>query len=80
MDDNKPIHTIRRGGVEAAIWKNIDKEKTRYSVKLSKSFRDGEKHKSTQVFLARDLILIARVAELADAWVYEQFKLAGNNV
>lgn len=79
MEKEKPIHRIRRSGVEAAIWKNGDGDKTHYSVMLNKSYRDGEEFKSSQVFLARDLVLVSRVAELADAWIYEQFN-EGNHV
>lgn len=72
--NEKPVRRFKRGGVEAAVWKKRINDRPAFSVQVSKRYRDGEEYKSTQVFLGGDLVGLARVSELADAWIHEQIE------
>lgn len=75
MEKEKPTHKISRAGVEVAIWVREGEEKGQFSLKFSKNYRTAdEKMKSTQVFLPRDMLAVARVAELADLWMFERLQ------
>jgi hypothetical protein len=69
-DGNRPIHAIRYGGCEAAIWKNTSDNRDFYSVTVRKSWRDdkGEWHDG-QTFLASDLPMLAKAVTDAHSWI-----------
>lgn len=76
-NDKKPIKRFRRGGVDAAIWKKQIDGRLAFSVQVNKRYRkEPGEFQTTQVFLGGDLIRLARVAELADAWIHEQLESA----
>lgn len=74
--NEKPIKRFRRGGVEAAIWKQSTDDRLNFTIQLSKRYRDGEQYKSTTVFLGMDMLKVERVAQLADCWIHEQLEKA----
>ena len=66
MTDTKPADEIRFGRVKATIWMNTtDDGQARYSVVFSRIYRDGDQWKSTHSFGRNDLLLLAKVADLA---------------
>ena len=73
--ENQPVHRIRLSHVSAAIFRNETSEgKTFYNTQFDRSYRDGEDWKHTSSFGRDDLLLVAKVADLAHSWVYEQLK------
>ena len=66
MTDTKPADEIRFGRVKATIWMNATEDgQARYSVVFSRIYREGEQWKTTHSFGRNDLLLLAKVADLA---------------
>ena len=68
----KPAHEIRLGRIKATIWENQTDNGTRYSVTISRLYKDGDDWKQTTSFGRDDLPLVAKVADLVHTWTYEQ--------
>jgi hypothetical protein len=71
MADNKPAHHIRIHSVEAAIWANDTANGTRYNVTLCRIFKDGDNWRSTDGLGRDDLLVAAKVLDMAHTWVCE---------
>jgi len=72
MATQKPIHTIRRGKLEAAIWENQSSAGTFYRATFSRTYRTNEgRAASTSSFGARELAGLALLAIQAEAWMVE---------
>ena len=66
MTDTQPADEIRFGRIKATIWMNTtDDGQARYSVVFSRIYREGEQWKTTHSFGRNDLLLLAKVADLA---------------
>lgn len=74
MTKQKPVHEIRLGSIKAAIWENRTDNGTRYNTTVSRIFKDGDEWKSTESFGRDDLLLLAKVSDLAHTWICEQGK------
>jgi hypothetical protein len=72
MATQKPAHEIRLGLIKATIWSNQTEYGTRHSVVLARIYKDGEEWKSTSSFGRDDLLVVAKVADLAHTWICEQ--------
>ena len=71
MTDTKPADAIRFGRVKATIWMNTTEDgQARYSVVFSRLYREGEQWKSTHSFGRNDLLLLAKVADLAHTRIW----------
>jgi hypothetical protein len=66
----KPVNTIRLGRVKAVIWTNQTEKGPRSSVQIARLYRDGEEWKETHSFNRDDLLLVAKVADLAHSWIH----------
>jgi hypothetical protein len=69
---NKPVREIRIGRIRAAIWENETQNGSLHNVTFSRSYRDGETWKSSTSFARDDLLLVAKVADMAHTWIYQQ--------
>ena len=69
---NKPIHELRWGRIRAAIWENDTQNGTRHNVTLSRLYKDGDQWKDSTSFGRDDLLVLAKVAEAACDWIYQQ--------
>ena len=70
----RPVHEIRMGRIRAAIWVNETDNGVRHNVTFSRLYRD-EQHdqwKDSTSFGRDDLPLIAKVADQAFLWIYQQ--------
>jgi hypothetical protein len=70
----RPAHEVRLGRIKGAIWANTTEQGVRYNVTLARLYKDqesGEWRTSTS-FGRDDLLLVAKVSELAMIWIYEQ--------
>jgi hypothetical protein len=58
--------------VKAAVWANEVDGSIRHNVTLQRIYKDGDKWKSSQSFGRDDLALVAKVADLAHTWIFQQ--------
>ena len=71
MANPKPISEVRIGRVKAAIWPNETEGRTRHNVTFSRLYKNGDEWKSTQSFSRNDLLVLAKVADLAHSRIFE---------
>lgn len=71
MTKQKPAHEIRLGSIKATIWENQTEAGVRHNVTVSRIYKDGDQWKQTESFGRNDLPLVAKVADLAHTWIYE---------
>ena len=70
MANQKPVDEIRIGRVKATIWRNGTDEQPRHNVTFSRLYKDGDQWKSTQSSGRNDLLVLAKVADLAHNRIY----------
>jgi hypothetical protein len=75
----KPAQEIRFGAIKATIWENKTANGSRFNVTISRLFKDGENWERTESFGRDDLLLVAKVADLAHTWVFDQNKQPKEN-
>ena len=82
MNKNRPVHEIRFGSIKGSIWENTNPDKsTRHNVTFSRSYRDKEtdEWKNTEIFGRDDLLLVAKVADVAHSWICQQRPVGNGN-
>ncbi len=67
----KPVHEIRLGRIKATLWENETQNGTRHNVTLSRLYKDGENWKDSSSFGRDDLPLVAKVADMAHSWIFQ---------
>lgn len=75
---NQPAHEIRLGRIKAVIWMNKTESGLRLNTTISKVYRIAEDDRKsgddgwreTQSFAREDLLLVAKVADMACTWIY----------
>lgn len=73
-----PVHEITlpfgRALLKAAIWKHDGKNGPRFSVSLSRVYREKEdgKWKSTGYFSKDDLLGVSRLSEVTNGWLINE--------
>ncbi len=67
----KPVHEIRLGRIKATLWENETQNGKRHNVTLSRLYKDGENWKDSNSFGRDDLPLVAKVADLAHSWIFQ---------
>jgi hypothetical protein len=65
-------HEIRLGAIKAAIWKNQNESGIRHSVTFSRLYKEDGEWKRTENFGRDDLLLLAKVSDLAHSYIVEQ--------
>lgn len=73
----KPVHTVKLGLVEAAVWRNENDGKPRYNVTVRRSYAVAEKDgrlnwSTTDSFGRDDLLSLAKVVDCAHSWIHKQ--------
>jgi hypothetical protein len=69
----KQVHKIPLGTVEATIWLHNVETGPRHVVTVRKLlYNDGTGWKGTNTFARDDLLLLAKVADLAHTWIHDQ--------
>ena len=64
-----PVHEIRLGLIKASIWRNQTKSGERHNVTVSRLYRNGDTWKESSHFGRDDLLLVAKVADMAHTWI-----------
>ncbi len=72
MSKNRPVHEIRLGRIKAVIWANETSEGLRNSVQLRRLYKDDDEWKQSDSFGRDDLPLVAKVADQAHTWIFQQ--------
>ena len=72
--NDRPVHEVRMGSVKAAVWKNDTSNGVRFNVTFSRIYKDKEEDqwRSTDSFGRNDLLVVAKVADTAHSWIFEQ--------
>ena len=66
-DATRPVERIRRGRIQAAIWRQTSDKGTFYNFTLERSYKDNAgQYQSTSSFSLQDALLVAKVADLVD--------------
>lgn len=71
-NSTRPVHEIRMGRVKAAIWRNDTENGSMHNVTIQRLYRTDDGWATTTSFGRDDLPLVAKVADLAHTWIYEQ--------
>ena len=71
MGNNPPVHEIRFGRIKACIWKNETQKGDRFSVTLSRLYKDGDEWKESSSFDRDDLPLVMKVSDQCHTWIFE---------
>jgi len=70
-DATRPVHEVRLGKIKAAVWANTTEKGIRHNVTIARLYKDGDEWKDSTSFGREDLPLVAKVADMAHTWVYE---------
>jgi len=70
---NRPAHQVRLGFIKASICENAAGESTRYAVTFNRIYkeREGDQWKSSESFGRDDLLVVAKVADMAHTWIFQ---------
>lgn len=69
---SKPAQEIRLGAVRAAIWRNETENGPRFNTTFSRIYKDGEQWNHSESFGREELLVVAKVADLAHTWIHSQ--------
>lgn len=73
QDRRRPAHEVRLGRVKAAIWGNDSEHGVRYSVSVSRVYKDGQgRWQTSESFGRDDLLTLAKVLDRAHSWICDQ--------
>ena len=71
MANQRPIDEIRIGRIKATIWLNGTEDQLHHNVTFGRVYKDGETWKTTYGFGRNDLLVLAKVADLAHTRIFE---------
>ena len=69
---NQPIHAIRLGVIQAAIYQNQNTGRPWHTIMVSRNFKSGDEWKRSDKFGREELPLVTHAVELAHAWIAGQ--------
>ena len=72
MATKRPVHEVRMGRIKAAVWENDTQNGPRHNVTFSRLYKDGDQWKDSQSYGRDDLPLLAKVADQAHTWIFEE--------
>ena len=68
----KPIYEIRRGLIKVRVWQKRTRSGLRFTVTLSRMFRNGDVWKESTRFGRDDIPLVKLVLDEAHTWIHMQ--------
>ncbi len=73
MAKKKPAHEIRLGRIRAAIWANQNgSDDVWFNVTVTRLYKDEDGWKDSSSFRRDDLPVVAKVSDMAYAWIWSQ--------
>lgn len=75
----QPVHSIRFGLIKVSIWLNKTRSGPRYSVSVTRLFRNGDTWVTSSRFGRDDLPLLCKILDLAHSWIFEQAQRGVHN-
>ena len=69
---NKPAAEFKLGLVKAVVWKNETPNGSRHNVTIARLYKQDDEWKETTSFGRDDLLLVAKVADQAHSFIFEQ--------
>lgn len=67
-----PVHEVRFGTIKALLWKNSTRVGERFNVTIQRLYKNGDRWVESNHFGRDDLPLVAKAADLAHTWIFEQ--------
>jgi hypothetical protein len=67
---NDPAHIIRFGLIKGEIFRRDTTSGAFFNVKLTRMFRNGDQWKESHQFGRDDLLVAAKVLDLAHSWIF----------
>lgn len=71
-EKDKPVHEVRLGRIKAVIWANEVEGGVRHNVQLCRLYKKEDAWEQSDSFGRDDLLLVAKVADLAHSWICER--------
>ncbi len=69
----QPVQVVRLRNIRAAIWANDTEFGMRHNVTVSRLYKDDDgQWRSSDSFGREDLLLLAKVLDIAHTWISEQ--------
>ena len=68
----QPAHEIRFGLIKALVWQNQTKMGERFQVTIVRLYKNGDRWVESSNFGRDDLPLVAKAADLAHSWIFQQ--------
>ena len=75
----KPCAELRLGRIKAAIWANDTDNGLRHNVTITRLYKDGDEWKTSTSFGREELLLVAKIADMAHSWIYQQGQENGDS-
>ena len=77
---NRPTYEARLGRVKAVVWPNQTSQgAVRHNVTFARLYKDGDQWKESHSFGRDDLPLLAKVADQAFEWIYQNGSAEGQS-
>ena len=67
-----PAYELRMGLIKASVWENATKQGTNYAVTVIRLFKNGNEWKESTRFHRDDLLIVAKVLDLAHSWIFRK--------
>ena len=74
MEKTRPVFEIRFGLIKASIWHNMTRAGERFNVTLTRLFRNGDVWSQSSHLGRDDLLVAAKILDMAHTWIYQQDK------
>jgi hypothetical protein len=71
--NGRPAKEIRLGRIRAAVWANkTETGDVWFNVTVTRLYKDGDRWQDTATFRRDDLPIVAKVVDMAYAWIWGQ--------
>lgn len=71
-EKERPAHEVRLGRIKAVIWANEVEGIIRHNVQFRRLYKNGDDWAQADSFGRDDLPLVAKVADMAHTWIFQQ--------
>ncbi len=71
MATKKPVRNFKLGRIQATVWQIDSEQGPFHSVSIVRRYNDDGAWKSTSSFSHQDLLVVAKLADMAHSYIYE---------